>query len=67
MNIVEMLQRRGAYHGRLRQAVEDGTIFQMTVDGSDVFDAPATEKCNAEANDDKRQGRTTHVDTTHFQ
>lgn len=33
MTIVEMLQRRGAYHGRLKKAVDDGTIFQMAEDG----------------------------------
>jgi hypothetical protein len=33
MNIVEVLQRRGAYHGRLKQAIDDGTIFQMSEDG----------------------------------
>ena len=29
MSIIEMLQRRGAYHGRLKRAIDDGTIFQM--------------------------------------
>lgn len=29
MTIIEALQRRGAYHGRLRRAIEDGTIFQV--------------------------------------
>ena len=27
MTIIEMLQRRGVYCGRLKQAVDDGTIF----------------------------------------
>ncbi len=35
MSIIETLQRRGAYHGRLKQAVEDGTIFQMREGGDD--------------------------------
>ena len=29
MTIVETLQRRGAYRGRLKEAVDDGTIFQV--------------------------------------
>ena len=29
MTIVEELQKHGAYHGRLKQLVDDGTIFQM--------------------------------------
>lgn len=33
MSIIEALQRRGAYHGRLKRAVEDGAIFQMTENG----------------------------------
>ncbi|MCD8139198.1 MAG: hypothetical protein LUE17_05390 [Planctomycetaceae bacterium] len=34
MTIIEVLQRRGAYRGRLKQAVEDGTIFQMSEGGN---------------------------------
>ena len=33
MSIVELLQRRGAYHGKLKAAVDSGMIFQMAEDG----------------------------------
>ncbi len=29
MSIIETLQRRGAYHGRLKAAIDSGVIFQM--------------------------------------
>ena len=32
MTIIEILQRRGAYHGRLKQVIDDGTIFQIADD-----------------------------------
>ncbi len=35
MNIIEALRRRGAYHGRLKQAIDDGTIFQFCEDDAD--------------------------------
>ena len=34
MTIIELLQRRGAYHGRLKHAIDDGTIFQLS-EGND--------------------------------
>ena len=34
MSIIEVLQRRGAYRGRLKQAIDDGTIFQIAEDGN---------------------------------
>ena len=34
MSIIEVLQRRGAYQGRLKQAIDDGTIFQLAEGGN---------------------------------
>jgi hypothetical protein len=33
MSIIEALQRRGAYHGKLKAAIDSGLIFQMAEDG----------------------------------
>ncbi|MCC8109783.1 MAG: hypothetical protein LIQ30_12235 [Planctomycetes bacterium] len=38
MTIIVALQRRGAYHGRLRRAIEDGTIFQVDDTGANTGD-----------------------------
>lgn len=42
MSIIDVLRRRGSYRGRLKHAVEDGTIFQlqekMIMDGSGFSD-----------------------------
>lgn len=43
MTIVEELQRRGAYHGRLKQLVDDGTIFQLGENGEKIIPAGADE------------------------
>ena len=32
MSIIDVLQRRGAYRGRLKKAIDDGTIFQVSED-----------------------------------
>lgn len=40
MGIIETLRRRGAYRGRLRQAIENGEIFQMTEGGNGANGRP---------------------------
>lgn len=47
VTIVELLQRRGAYHGRLKDAVDSGLIFQLRAEDEAPPASPAAGDAHA--------------------